>query len=240
MDYKTGYKILVVDDEQSITDLLEYNLRRNGYQVVVAHDGRRALQLAREEQPDLVVLDLMLPGLDGLDVCRALRRDSAAISPSGVPIIMLTARDEEVDRVVGLELGADDYVTKPFSVRELIARVKAVLRRADSGGAGPTDVHRVGPLEIDTLSREAWLAGVPLSLTQLEFDLLEALIRHAGQALSREQLLDQVWGYDYYGNARAVDSAIKRLRAKLRAAAPAADPDIISTVHGVGYRLERA
>jgi len=225
-------KILVVDDERSITDLLAYNLRRNGYQVSVAHDGRQALRLAQIEQPDLIILDLMLPGLDGLDVCRALQRESS------VPVIMLTARDEEVDRVVGLELGADDYVTKPFSVRELMARVKAVLRRAVSGTATAAIVHRIGPLEVDTLSREARLEGALLPLTQLEFDLLETLARHAGQTLSREQLLDQVWGYDYYGDARAVDSAVKRLRAKLREAG--GDPSIISTVRGVGYRLERS
>ncbi|MBE9506625.1 MAG: response regulator transcription factor [Chloroflexi bacterium] len=231
------HKVLVVDDEQAITDLLEYNLQRNGYRVVVAHDGHQALRLAQVEQPDLIILDLMLPGLDGLDVCRALRRESAATLLPDVPIIMLTARDEEVDRVVGLELGADDYVTKPFSVRELMARVKAVLRRVTSGAAGAVAVHRVGPLEVDTLSHEARLETTPLPLTQLEFDLLETLIHHAGQVLSREQLLDQVWGYDYYGEARAVDSAVKRLRAKLREAG--GDPDIISTVRGVGYRLER-
>jgi len=234
MSHKTSPKILVVDDERSITDLLEYNLRRNGYQVVVAHDGRQALRLARTEQPDLVILDLMLPGLDGLDVCRVLRRESAT------PIIMLTARDKEVDRVVGLELGADDYVTKPFSVRELVARVKAVLRRttpATPAGTGAAAVHRVGALEVDTLLHEARLADARLDLTHLEFDLLETLARHAGQVLSRDQLLDQVWGYDYYGDTRAVDSAIKRLRAKLRAAG--GDPGLISTVRGVGYRLER-
>ncbi len=224
-------KILVVDDEQSITDLLAYNLRRNGYQPIVAHDGHQALRLAQVEQPDLVILDLMLPGLDGLDVCRALQRESA------VPIIMLTARDEEVDRVVGLELGADDYVTKPFSVRELMARVKAVLRRITSGEITAAAVHRIGLLEMDTLSREARLEGALLPLTRLEFDLLETLARHAGQVLSREQLLDQVWGYDYYGDARAVDSAVKRLRAKLRESG--GDPDVVSTVRGVGYRLER-
>ncbi len=226
-----SHKILVVDDEQAIVELIEYNLRRNGYRVIVARDGGQALRLAQTERPDLVILDLMLPGLDGLDVCRALRRESS------VPIIMLTARDEEVDRIVGLELGADDYVTKPFSVRELIARVKAVLRRVAPPGTPATAVHRVGPLEIDPLAHEARIAGTPLALTQLEFDLLETLTRHAGQVLSREQLLDQVWGYDYYGGPRAVDSAIKRLRAKLRQAG--ADAAIISTVRGVGYRLER-
>jgi DNA-binding response OmpR family regulator len=226
-----NHKILVVDDEQSITDLLEYNLQRNGYRVVVAHDGRQALRLAQAEQPDLILLDLMLPGLDGLEVCRALQRRGS------VPIIMLTARDEEVDRVVGLELGADDYVTKPFSVRELMARVKAVLRRTTSNDIDASDVRRVGPLEIDTLAREARIGITPLPLTQLEFDLLETLIRHTGQALSRQQLLDQVWGYDYYGDTRAVDSAIKRLRAKLQAAG--GDPRVITTVRGIGYRLER-
>jgi DNA-binding response OmpR family regulator len=234
MGRKTDHKILVVDDERSITDLIEYNLERNGYQVVVARDGRQALRLAEVEQPDLVILDLMLPGLDGLDVCRVLRRESA------IPIIMLTARDEEVDRVVGLELGADDYVTKPFSVRELMARVRAVLRRTTpdtSMATGAGAVHRVGSLELDTLSRKAWIADRPLPLTRLEFELLEALACHAGQVLSRDQLLDQVWGYDYYGDPRAVDSAVKRLRAKLRAAG--GSPALISTVRGVGYRLER-
>jgi phosphate regulon transcriptional regulator PhoB len=229
-------KILVVDDEQAITDLLEYNLRQNGYQVVIARDGHAALRLARAEQPDLIILDLMLPGPDGFDVCRELRREGAP-ALSGVPIIMLTARDEEVDRVVGLELGADDYVTKPFSVRELMARVKAVLRRVSPAGSGESVTYRVGSLEIDTLAREVRFEGAPLSLTHLEFDLLETLARHAGQALSREQLLDQVWSYDYYGDARAVDSAVKRLRAKLRQAG--CDSDVIATVRGVGYRLER-
>jgi DNA-binding response OmpR family regulator len=233
MSHDSGYKVLVVDDERSILDLLTYNLQRNGFRVVAARDGRHALRLAQAEQPDLIILDLMLPGLDGLDVCRELRRTSR------VPIIMLTARDEEVDRVVGLELGADDYVTKPFSVRELIARVKAVLRRTTSAEAeiGAAAPLRVGPLEVDTLSREAWLDGIPLPLTRLELDLLETLMRHAGQALSREQLLDLVWSYDYFGDTRAVDSAIKRLRAKLREAN--GDPSIISTVRGIGYRLER-
>jgi DNA-binding response OmpR family regulator len=226
-------KILVVDDEQSIIDLLEYNLQQNGYEVVVACDGYEALQLARSEQPDLIVLDLMLPGPDGFDVCRELRREAKAAA--GVPIIMLTARDEEVDRVVGLELGADDYVTKPFSVRELMARIKAVLRRVGSAETATPAVQHIGPLEIDPLCREVRHQGTVLPLTRLEFDLMETLARHAGQALSREQLLEQAWGYDYYGDARAVDSAVKRLRAKLRQAD--GDTVIITTVRGVGYRL---
>ncbi len=231
------HKILVVDDEPSIIDLLEYNLRQNGYRVLVARDGHEALRLARAERPDLIVLDLMLPGPDGFDVCRELRREGAATASPDVPIIMLTARDEEVDRVVGLELGADDYVTKPFSVRELLARIKAVLRRVGPAGSEDSVVCRVGPLEIDTLAREVQLEGALLSLTRLEFDLLDTLARHAGQALGREQLLDQVWGYDYYGDTRAVDSAIKRLRAKLRKVG--GDPALIATVRGIGYRLEK-
>ena len=173
-----SHKILVVDDEPAITELLEYNLQRNGYVVVVAHDGREALRLARADHPDLIVLDLMLPELDGLEVCRELRRESS------VPIIMLTARDGEVDRVVGLELGADDYVTKPFSVRELIARVKAVLRRVAAGDRDSASTLRAGPLVIDTLSHEARIGDSSLSLTRLEFDLLEMLARHPGQTLT--------------------------------------------------------
>lgn len=223
-------RILVVDDERSIIDLLEYNLRRDGYDVIIARDGRQALQLAQAEHPDLVVLDLMLPGLDGLDVCRALRQRG------NTPIIMLTARDDEIDRVLGLELGADDYVTKPFSVRELMARIKAVLRRAND--SIPSHTYRVDTIEVDTLAREIRLGGRPLNVTRMEFDLLEALASHAGQVLSREQLIDIVWGYDYYGDTRAVDSAVKRIRSKLRQAG--GNPDAIATVRGIGYRLETA
>jgi DNA-binding response OmpR family regulator len=223
--------ILVVDDEPAITELLEFNLARDGYRVVVAHDGYTALDLARSLRPDLIILDLMLPGVDGLEVCRALRREG------DVPIIMLTALVEEIDRVVGLELGADDYVTKPFSVRELTARVRAVLRRSAGPPSGGEDLPRCGPITIDIGAREAYLSGTLLPLTRLEFDLVAALVQHPGLVLSREQLLDQVWGYDYYGDTRAVDSAIKRLRAKLGAAG--GDPALISTVRGVGYRLEK-
>jgi DNA-binding response OmpR family regulator len=182
------------------------------------------------EQPDLIVLDLMLPGLDGLDVCKEVRQRI------DVPIIMLTARDEELDRVLGLELGADDYVTKPFSVRELLARVKAVLRRAGGGKHSAVDIFRIDIMEIDTRAREIRLSGSPLNVTRLEFDLLETLARHPGQVLSRSQLLDLVWGYDYYGDTRAVDSAIKRIRAKLRQAG--GNSEVIVTVRGIGYRLE--
>jgi len=179
------------------------------------------------------VLDLMLPRLDGLEVCRALRRER------DVPIIMLTARDEEVDRVVGLELGADDYVIKPFSVRELMARIKNVLRRvAPRPDQSASAAIHAGALTVDPARHEAHCAGAALDLTALEFDLLHTLALHAGQVLSREQLLEQVWGYDYYGDLRVVDAAVKRLRAKLRVAAPQAE--IITTVRGVGYKLQVA
>jgi two-component system alkaline phosphatase synthesis response regulator PhoP len=224
-------KILVVDDEPAVTDLLVYNLRKAGYALLVARDGREALHLARQSKPDLILLDLMLPGLDGLDVCRELRKTSA------VPIIMITARGEEIDRVVGLELGADDYVAKPFSVRELLARIKAVLRRAASAEKEYPDagLRGVGDLHCDVDSRQAYVGETVLKLTRLEFDILHLLLSNAGRVLTRERLLEQAWGYDYTGDTRAVDSALKRLRAKLRAASPEADS--IEAVRGVGYRL---
>jgi two-component system response regulator VicR len=224
-------KILIVDDEPPIVDVLSYNLKQANYEVVVAWDGEQALDLARQEQPDLVILDLMLPRLDGLEVCRILRRER------DVPIIMLTARDAEVDRVVGLELGADDYVVKPFSVRELTARVKNVLRRAVPRAEEPAapNAIQVGALVVDAARHEVYLGPVELELTTLEFELLHTLARHAGRLLSREQLLEQVWGYDYHGDLRVVDAVVKRLRAKLRQAAP--NTEMIITVRGVGYKL---
>jgi DNA-binding response OmpR family regulator len=223
-------KILIVDDEPAIVNMLAYNLKRANYEVLIARDGEEALAQARREQPDLIILDLMLPRLDGLEVCRALRRER------DLPIIMLTARDAEVDRVVGLELGADDYVVKPFSVRELMARVKNVLRRTAPQPATTTaEPVRVGPLMVDAARHVAQLHGVELELTAQEFELLHTLAGHAGQVLSREQLLTQVWGYDYYGDLRVVDAAIKRLRTKLRQVMPAAE--IIVTVRSVGYKL---
>jgi DNA-binding response OmpR family regulator len=224
-------KVLIVDDEPPIVDMLAYNLKRANYEVLIARDGEEALEQARREQPDLIILDLMLPRLDGLEVCRALRRER------DVPIIMLTARDAEVDRVVGLELGADDYVVKPFSVRELMARVKSVLRRTAPRPAETAPATlQVGRLTVDAARHEARLGDAGLEVTALEFALLYTLARHAGQVLSREQLLEQVWGYDYYGDLRVVDAAVKRLRAKLRQAAP--ETEIIVTVRGVGYKLE--
>ncbi len=227
-------RILVVDDEPAVTDLLAYNLRKAHYEVITAANGREALERARAGAPDLVLLDLMLPEVDGLDVCRELRRASQ------VPIIMLTARGEEVDRVVGLELGADDYICKPFSPREVIARIKAVLRRSTSapGQAEPlTLIAGPGGLSLEVERREARIQDTLLGLSRLEFDLLHTLLLHAGRVLSREQLLEQVWGYDYPGDVRTVDSAVKRLRAKLRAVNPQADS--ITAVRGVGYKLCR-
>jgi len=228
-------RILIVDDEPPIIDVLEYNLKKANYEVIVARDGQEALEKARHQRPDLVILDLMLPKLDGLEVCRALRRDG------DLPIIMLTAKDEEIDRVVGLELGADDYVVKPFSVRELLARVKTVLRRSgpkplEIESEAVSEVLQVGDLRLDAARHEVQLDQTELELTSLEFDLLHVLMAHADRVLTREQLLDQVWGYDYYGDTRTVDTAVKRLRAKLRRLAP--DGEFIVTVRGVGYKLQ--
>jgi len=225
-------KILVVDDEPAVTDLLAYNLRKAGYEILLAADGSEALRQARTSSPDLILLDLMIPEVDGLDVCRELRKTS------NVPIIMLTARGEEIDRVVGLELGADDYVSKPFSVRELLARIKAVLRRAQQSNDEPITILRgKGGLQINVETRIATANEIVLSLTRLEFDLLALFLTNAGRVLTRERLLEQAWGYDFVGDTRAVDSAIKRLRAKLREASTEADS--IEAVRGVGYRLNK-
>jgi DNA-binding response OmpR family regulator len=222
--------ILVVDDEPAIVDVLTYNLEKALYRVLVARDGMSAIEIAQKERPDLIILDLMLPGMDGLEVCSSLRREG------DVPIIMLTARDEEVDRVVGLELGADDYVVKPFSVRELLARVKTVLRRAQPGPPSVPAILRVGNLTLKPDRHEALWHDDLLPLSTLEFDLLHALMRHPGQVLNREQLLSQVWGYEYHGDLRTVDTAVKRLRAKLRKAHYEA-AEMLVTVRGVGYKL---
>jgi len=220
-----GETILVVDDEGHIVDLTRMYLEADGYRVLTAGDGEQALRLWREEQPALIVLDLMLPKIDGWDVCRRIRAES------DVPIIMLTARSDDVDKIVGLELGADDYVTKPFNPRELVARVRAVLRRV----AHAPDVTRplmAGPLRIDPARREATLNGRPLKLRAKEFDLLHTLVEHQGLVLSRDQLLNRVWGYDFVGETRTVDVHIARLREKLRDS-----PVVIETVWGVGYKL---
>lgn len=229
-----SHRILVVDDEPAVTDLLAYNLRKAHYEVLVANDGHEALQLANEGSPNLILLDLMIPGVDGLDVCRELRKTSS------VPIIMITARGEEIDRVIGLELGADDYVAKPFSVRELMARIKAVLRRSQSDvkESTPSNIlYGPGGLQMDIDAHTVVVEGKILNLTRLEFDLLYHLLSNAGNVMTRERLLEQAWGYDFAGDTRAVDSAIKRLRAKLRT--DSANPDAIEAVRGVGYRFNK-
>ena len=225
-----GSKILVVEDEPALLEALRYNFSREGYQVVTASDGAEAVEQARQQRPDVIVLDLMLPKLDGLEVCRILRRDMT------VPILMLTAKGEEVDRVVGLEMGADDYVTKPFSLRELLARVRAMLRRAGMPAAPQgEDVIRAGDLEVDPARRQASMNGVPLVLKPREFDLLAFLARSQGLVFTREQLLEKVWGYRYAGDSRTVDVHVHWLRQKLER--DPQNPQHLVTVRGVGYKL---
>lgn len=223
-------KVLIVDDERDVVELLRYHLEKEGIRCLQAADGPTALRLIRAHQPDLLILDLMLPGIDGLEVCRQLRRDAAT---ARLPVIMLTAKAEEVDRVVGLEVGADDYVVKPFSPRELVARVKAILRRAQEP-TGPS-VRRIGDLEVDEAKHQVTVQGSSVELTAKEFGLLCALIRANGRVLSREQLLDGVWGYGDAAEieSRTVDVHVRRLREKLGPEARR-----IVTVKGVGYRFE--
>lgn len=220
-------KILVVDDEPDALEVLGFKLKEAGYNPVFAKDGAKALTLARDEHPALIVLDLMLPEVDGLDVCKILRRDTAT---AGIPIIMLTARAAEMDRVVGLEIGADDYVTKPFSPRELVLRIKKLL------GRGPveqdTGVLRIGTLTIDLPKHDVRVADQPIVLTATEFNLLHILAQRRGRVQSRERLLQDVWGYDNPIDSRTVDTHMRRLREKLGAAA-----DLLETIRGVGYRF---
>ncbi|WP_204519521.1 response regulator YycF [Brevibacillus fulvus] len=223
-------KLLVVDDERPIADILKFTFEKEGYQVVCAYDGDEAIKLAQEEQPDLILLDVMLPGRDGMDVCRDVRQFS------DVPIIMLTAKDSELDKVLGLEFGADDYVTKPFSARELIARVKAHLRRQKPKTDEQNDRYlRIHELEIDLHSYTLVKAGESLDLTHREFELLVYLSRHQGQVLTREHLLQAVWGYDYFGDVRTVDVTIRRLREKIED--DPSQPKYIITRRGLGYSL---
>ncbi|MGE5602773.1 MAG: response regulator [Nitrososphaerales archaeon] len=224
-------KILVVDDEPGIVSNVRAYLEREGYLVQTAQDGTAALRLARTFNPDLVVLDIMLPGVDGLEVLRRLRQDS------DVYVLLLTARTEEMDKVIGLTVGADDYLTKPFSPRELVARVKAIRRRG-RGSAEPTATSTLtfGDLRIDPAAHQAWKGDEPVDLTAIEFNLLYALAKHQGRVLSREQLIEQVWGYDYYGDDRVVDVHLGRLRKKIED--DPEHPQLVVTVRGVGYRFE--
>lgn len=225
-------KILVVDDEKPISDIVKFNLDKEGYDVVTAYDGEEALAQVEEEKPDLILLDLMLPKIDGLEVARQVR------AKHNIPIIMVTAKDSELDKVVGLELGADDYVTKPFSNRELVARVKANLRRQDQLQQDDETVKnniKIGPLVINSDSYSVTRDGMQLDLTHREFELLHYLAQHTGQVMTREHLLQTVWGYDYFGDIRTVDVTVRRLREKIEETP--GNPQILVTRRGVGYYL---
>ncbi|CAN2186009.1 OmpR Response regulators consisting of a CheY-like receiver domain and a winged-helix DNA-binding domain [Candidatus Nanopelagicaceae bacterium] len=226
-------KILIVEDEESFSEALSFLLTKEGFTVTVAENGRTALEVFKTEAFDLVLLDLMIPEVSGTEVCRAIRTTSL------VPIIMLTAKDSEIDKVVGLELGADDYVTKPYSSRELVARIKAVLRRgaSDEGkGSTQTGIISAGGIQIDIERHHVTNKGLQVSLPLKEFELLEFLMRNAGRVLTRGQLIDRVWGGDYYGDTKTLDVHIKRLRSKLEE--DPANPQLIQTIRGLGYKFE--
>jgi two-component system, OmpR family, alkaline phosphatase synthesis response regulator PhoP len=218
--------ILVVDDEKNIVQLTRLYLRNEGYRIEEAYDGKQALEKARAVNPDLIILDLMMPEMDGLTVCKEIRKTS------NVPVIILTARDDDVDKIVGLEVGADDYVTKPFNPRELVARVKAVLRRSQNGGVAPETVLDVADIHLDPGRREVSVGGKQIQLRAKEFDLLAAFMRYQGMVLDRERLLSLVWGQDFYGDTRTIDVHIAWLREKLSGAKAR-----VQTVWGVGYKL---
>lgn len=224
-------RILVVDDEKTIVKGLKFSLEKEGFEVIDAYDGEEALRLFSEEKPDLIVLDLMLPEIDGFEVCRRIRKTDS------VPIIMLTARGDDIDKILGLELGADDYVTKPFNPRELTARIKAILRRAQHQGIDPSNMQviRLQNLEIDLFQHKVRVYDREVELTSKEFALLSLLASNPGRVFSREQLLEHVWGYDYYGDARTVDVHIRHLREKIEP--DAGSPQLILTVWGTGYKF---
>lgn len=229
--------ILIVDDEKPIVDILVYNLQKEGYETLEANDGERGVEIALSEKPDLILLDIMLPKMDGLTVCKKIRQTL------GVPILMLTAKDEEIDKIVGLELGADDYVTKPFSVRELMARIKANLRKVeassknkeDSGEEKERNAVVVGDLEIDLDKFEVKVKGRIIDLTLREFEVLKYLANQPGQVCKRETLLEKVWGYEYYGDIRTVDVTVRRIREKIEK--DTAAPKILITKRGIGYYI---
>jgi len=229
-------KILVIEDDRTLLDVLGYNLRNEGYEVYVAGDGVTAVEMARKENPDLVILDIMLPELDGFEVCRILRKDMT------IPILMLTAKVEETDKIVGLEIGANDYMTKPFSFRELMARIKALLRRSNISRADDmTAIERTSPtanagnLKIDFNRYQVFIDDKPLNISHREFDLLAFLMRNRGQVFTRDQLLEKVWGYDYAGDTRTVDVHVRWLRKKIED--DPANPRWLVTVRGVGYKF---
>lgn len=228
-------KVLIVDDEEHIVELLKFNLINSGYEVIVCNNGIDAVEITKEERPDLILLDLMLPEMDGYDVCKCVK---GAKETSDTAIIMLTAKDEELDKILGLELGADDYITKPFSIRELLARVKAVLRRSNVSSVKRvelTDRFKAGKLEVNFERREVFVDNVKVELTLKEFELLEILIKNKGKILKRELLLDKIWGYEYIGETRTVDVHIRYLRKKIEE--DDKKPKFIETIRGVGYRF---
>jgi len=222
-------QIYVVEDEKDIVELLQYNLEKEGYRVLSSLDGAEALKRIPEKSPDLILLDLMLPGTDGLTVCRTLKNNPKT---AHIPVVMLTAKGEESDKVVGLELGADDYITKPFSVKELMARVKAVLRRFEKAGEG-SPVQKFRDLALDRSGHHVTLKGKALDLTAKEFELLDYLLTHPGRVLTRDVLLNNVWGYDYFGTTRTVDVHVRRLREKLGPYS-----EFLQTVKGYGYQFQ--
>jgi two-component system alkaline phosphatase synthesis response regulator PhoP len=226
-------KILIVDDEPHILELVRFNLEAGGFKVIEAPDGQKAIELAQTENPDLILLDLMLPGTDGLEVCRILRQQKATRE---IPIIMLTAKSEEIDKVLGLEIGADDYITKPFSPRELTARVKAVLRRSASSEKTENNI-KIGNLVIDIEKHEVLVDGEKQEFTPKEFDLLKLLASNPGKVFSREYLLENIWGYDYLGDTRTVDVHIRHLRQKVEKESDR--PVYIETVRGIGYKFNK-
>lgn len=226
-------KILVVDDEVHIVELIKFNLEGSGYSVIEAYDGNKALELAQNEDVDIVILDLMLPGIDGIEVCRRLRKDPET---EKIPIIMLTAKSEETDKVLGLEIGADDYLTKPFSVRELIARMKAVLRRSIDDKKEESKTIKIDDIQIDIEKHEVTKGDGKIELTLKEFELLRILAENRGKVLSRNMLLDEVWGYDYFGETRTVDVHIRHLRKKIEDNDKV--PKYIETIRGVGYKIK--
>jgi two-component system, OmpR family, response regulator RegX3 len=225
-------QILVIEDEKNLVEVLDYNLRQAGYQVLSASLGREGLQLARDHRPDMVVLDLMLPDVQGTEVCKTLKRDSAT---RDIPVLMLTAKGEEVDRVVGFELGADDYVTKPYSPRELVARIRAVLRRGAEPDLAPATLE-AGPVRMDVERHVVTVDGREQRLPLKEFELLEMFLRNPGRVLTRGQLIDRVWGSDYVGDTKTLDVHVKRLRAKLEP--DPSEPRFLITVRGLGYKLD--
>lgn len=224
--------IAIIEDEQNIVELVKYNLDREGYTTISANNGRRGLDLVRQELPDLVILDLMMPEMDGLTVCKQLRADQQTKS---IPIIILTAKSEEADRVLGLEMGADDYVTKPFSPRELVARVRAVMRRAGKGSEDEPELIEIGEIKMDLRQHLVKVRNQEVELTPKEFDFLKLLLVNPGRAFTREFLLEHLWGYEYFGDTRTVDVHVRRLRQKIET--DPAEPVYLETVRGVGYRF---